>query len=351
LKNKDEIVDAILKEITERKEYLEWERIETIYFGGGTPSLLTASEIEGIIQSVKTNYSVERELEITLEANPDDLSKSKLEELKLAGINRLSIGIQSFSDRDLKWLNRIHDARQAIDCIENAHNTGFDNITIDLIYGIPGQEDSQWIVNLELIKSLGLPHFSAYALTVEPKTTLNHLISTGKIVGVNEEQSSRQFEILQNWCINNDFIAYEISNYGRPGKFSRHNTSYWSGKKYIGVGPSAHSFNTISRQWNVANNVLYLNNIKKGERSFEVEELTLEQQYNEYVMTRIRTIWGCDLNFIHDKFGSAFLHNFNKNAARYIADGLLLIKDNVVILSLAGKLLADKITSDLFEVS
>jgi oxygen-independent coproporphyrinogen III oxidase len=352
LKNKEAVLDAINKEILERTNYAGAEPIETIYFGGGTPSLLSAIEIEKILQAIYRNYPVQTgDIEITLEGNPDDLNKNKISELKSAGINRLSIGIQSFSDNDLKLLNRVHLASQAHTCIEEAQNAGIGNITIDLIYGIPGQDDQTWNKNLDILKSKGLPHFSAYALTVEPKTALDHLVAKKKIAAVNEDQTARHFNMLQQWSTENGYLPYEISNYCLPGKFSRHNTSYWQAKKYIGVGPSAHSFDGTSRQWNIANNSVYIKNVNENLPYFEREELTAEQQYNEYVMTSLRTMWGCSKDRILNDFGEKYLMDFESNASQYIKDNLLLIKDNTVYLTLAGKLLADKISSDLFVVT
>jgi oxygen-independent coproporphyrinogen-3 oxidase len=351
LDDKSQLLEALALEIAGRKDYIGSEAVETIYFGGGTPSLLSEKELETILSTIYKHYSIaEDKIEITLEANPDDLSLSKLKELKNAGINRLSIGVQSFKEQDLNWLNRAHAATQSLQCIENAHAVGFENITIDLIYGIPGQHDEEWMHNLEQVRACNLPHFSAYALTVEPKTALQHMIAKGKTTPTDEEQAARHFLLMQDWAIKNSYLAYEISNYCQPGHYSKHNTSYWQGKKYIGIGPSAHSFDIESRQWNLANNVLYTKNLLKGLGYFEREVLSMEQQYNENVMTSLRTMWGTDKNLIKSRFGQQYLDIFEK-AASQIDPGLVTVKNDIVYLTMAGKLLADGIASDLFSVN
>jgi putative oxygen-independent coproporphyrinogen III oxidase len=351
LNTRDAMLEAILAEIEQRKDYLEGEKIDTIYFGGGTPSLLTMPETEKILNAISKHYSVnDKGIEITLEGNPDDLTSEKLRDLAAAGINRLSIGIQSFQQTDLLWLNRVHDARQSFACIENAQKAGFENITVDLIYGIPGQADAQWEQNLEQVKRFALPHFSAYALTVEPRTALHHMIATKKSASPDEEQAARHFTMMQEWAEQNNFLAYEISNYCRPGYFSRHNSAYWQEKKYIGVGPSAHSYNLASRQWNIANNAAYIRNIKTGQPFFESEILTTDQQYNEYILTSLRTMWGCSKTLILEKFGQQTLDYFKANISEHLKNNLVREKDNAIYLTMAGKLLADNITADLLIV-
>ena len=349
LKTKSELLSTIASELVLRKDYLGDEKIKTIYFGGGTPSLLETSEIKNILETIYQNYDVESDgLEITLEGNPDDLTYPKLQDFFKAGINRLSIGVQSFHDHDLKLLNRVHNAGQSKKCLEDAKQAGFENITIDLIYGIQEQTDEQWIDNLEQLKTFNLPHFSAYSLTIEPKTALEKMIRKGEVENTDDDQSASQFILLQNWAEQNKYIPYEISNYCLPGHFSRHNTGYWTGEKYLGIGPSAHSFNGISRQWNIANNNLYIKNINQGDSYFEIEHLSNITRYNEYVMTSLRTVWGCDLNVIKERFGLQFANAIMKSAAYYVSENLLFVKDDVIRLTLAGKLLADKIISELF---
>src|SRR6185437_15325339 len=349
LKTKSALLEAMSLELVSRKDYLAGEKITTIYFGGGTPSLLETDEIKGVIETIGNNYDVEwNGLEITLEGNPDDLSLMKLKELSDAGINRLSIGVQSFFDNDLKLLHRVHNAGQSTRCLTDALETGFENISIDLIYGIPGQADEQWADNLDQLNKYKLPHFSAYALTVEPKTALEKMILRGKMENVDDDKAARHFVMLQDWAAQNNYIAYEISNYCLSGHFSRHNTGYWSGEKYLGIGPSAHSFNTVSRQWNIANNNLYIKNMQEGAAYYEIESLSNTTMFNEYVMTSLRTVWGCDINIIEKLFGLSFAAAITKSAQRYISNNLLSQDHNIIKLTLAGKLLADKIISDLF---
>jgi putative oxygen-independent coproporphyrinogen III oxidase len=347
-KTKDAFLQALAHEIKHKTNYLAGETVETIYFGGGTPSILETGEIKNILNLIKENYKVIAFPEITLEANPDDLSPEVLQKLKKAGINRLSIGIQSFHEEDIIFLNRAHSAAQSIKCIEDAKKAGFENITIDLIYGIPGQTDEKWLKNLDILRELDIPHFSAYALTVEPKTQLDYLIQKQKLTPVDDEQTSRHFHLLIQWAEANNYIHYEISNFCREGMYSRHNTAYWQGTKYIGAGPSAHSFDLQSRQWNVANNSRYIKNILEGTEYFEKEILTATQKYNEYLMTSLRTLQGCDLLFIEKNFGKEFLEVLHKESAPYIAKNLLLLKDNTIVLSREAKILADGIIADLF---
>ncbi len=349
LQTKSELLDALHLELIHRKNYLSGEKISTIYFGGGTPSLLEVDEIKKIIETIDRNYNLEWDkMEITLEANPDDLKKEKIQDLYSAGINRLSIGVQSFFDTDLKTLHRIHNAEQSHQCIQEAQQSGFDNITIDLIYGVQNQSDDIWMQNLETLKNYNLPHFSAYALTIEPKTAFEKMIRQGKITGTDDDQAARQFLVLQQWANEQNYLAYEISNYCKPGHFSKHNTGYWLGEKYLGAGPSAHSFNTHSRQWNIANNTKYIQSVKNNDPYYEMETLSDISQYNEYVMTSLRTMWGCDISLIRDRFGLAFANEITKSSLRYVSDNLLFKKDHKLLLTLAGKLLADNIISGLF---
>ncbi|MBK9381648.1 MAG: radical SAM family heme chaperone HemW [Chitinophagaceae bacterium] len=343
LRYKNELFTSLLKEIGLQKDYLQPEPVETIYFGGGTPSLGTIDEIHSIILKIQSCFTVSQNAEITLEANPDDITEDKLAGWKEAGINRLSIGIQSFFEEDLLWMNRAHNAKQAIDNLELAKKY-FDNITIDLIYGTPALTNEKWKKNIETAISLNIPHLSCYALTVEPKTPLDKLIKHQKSAGVNPDKQSEQFLLLMQWLEEAGYEHYEISNFAKPGWRSRHNSSYWSGKKYLGIGPSAHSFNKTTRQWNIANNNIYIESINKGEIPFEKEVLTREQQLNEYIMIALRTSEGIDLGSLtNDEVA-----NILKKSKRYIDTLLLKQGNNHLVLTREGKLLADGIAADLF---
>ena len=357
MKKKEEMVLALAKELQLRKGEFEYEIIETIYFGGGTPSRLQIADIRFLIATIYEHYTIVENPEITLEANPDDLSESYLLELKGIGVNRLSIGIQSFFEEDLKLMNRAHDSAQAKKCLEIATRY-FDNISLDLIYGIPdpsqnGEQAKQmsnkrWQQNIETALSFGIPHISSYALTVEPKTALNKLIQTGKVASPNDEVAQEHFMILVETLEANGFVHYELSNFGKENYFSRNNSAYWLGKKYIGIGPSAHSYNGDSRSWNVANNTLYLKALQNDELPNEVEKLTLEDRYNEYIMTGLRTIWGVSLARIEQEFGSPYLDYLKQQSQKFIVDGLLSITDGILKPTLKGKFLTDGIASDLF---
>lgn len=357
MKKKEEMVLALAKELQLRKGEFEYEIIETIYFGGGTPSRLKIADIRFLIATIYEHYTIVENPEITLEANPDDLSESYLLELKRIGVNRLSIGIQSFFEEDLKLMNRAHDSAQAKKCLEIATRY-FDNISLDLIYGItdPTQNGEQakqmsnerWQQNIETALSFGIPHISSYALTVEPKTALNKLIQTGKVASPNDEVAQEHFMILVETLEANGFVHYELSNFGKENYFSRNNSAYWLGKKYIGIGPSAHSYNGDSRSWNVANNTLYLKALQNDELPNEVEKLTLEDRYNEYIMTGLRTIWGVSLDRIEQEFGSQYLDYLKQQSQKFIVDGLLSITDGILKPTLKGKFLTDGIASDLF---
>ncbi len=348
-KNKQQIVSAIASEMNLRKGYLNAESISSIYFGGGTPSILSVDEIKQLLNSVYDNFIVEDNVEITLEANPDDLTIEKINELAQTKINRLSIGIQSFFDDDLIWMNRAHQSKQALDCISNAKKAAFENITIDLIYGMPTLTDEKWIANLEMALSLNIDHISSYALTVENKTALDYLIRQKKTLPVNEEQSARQFEMLISILGKNKFEQYEISNFARNKKYAVHNTSYWKNEIYLGVGPSAHSFNKITRCWNVANNVSYLKAIEQNNPLFETEILTIENRLNEYIMTGLRTIWGCDIQFVESEFGQSYSEKITHEIVKMQSAGLIEIKGDILTLTPKAKLFADKIASDLFQ--
>ncbi|MEG0848779.1 MAG: radical SAM family heme chaperone HemW [Flavobacterium sp.] len=353
MKKKDEMVLALAKEIAMRKNELldsarsDNEIVETIYFGGGTPSVLSNEEIIFLISEVYKNYTVSENPEITLEANPDDLSAERILELSKSPINRLSIGIQSFYEEDLKMMNRAHNSAEAKKCLEEATKY-FDNISLDLIYGIPGMTDEMWKQNIETALSFGVPHISSYALTVEPKTALSKLIQTGKIAEPQDEAASNHFMILVDTLQKNGFVHYELSNFGKENYFSKNNSAYWLGKKYIGIGPSAHSYDGEKRGWNIANNSLYLKAIQNNELPIETEILTISDRYNEYIMTGLRTIWGVSLERIENEFGLEYLNYLKKQSQKFLDDGLLSIENNILKPTPRGKFLTDGIASDLF---
>lgn len=354
MKYKSEIINAILKEIELQKNYLANKNIKTIYFGGGTPSLLNERELNLFFEKINQLFHIEKDAEITLEANPDDLTLEKLRQLKSTPINRLSIGVQSFAEIDLKSMNRAHNVKEAESCIQNAQSLGFNNLTVDLIYGSPSTSNEQWRRNVQKLFDFEIPHLSCYCLTIEPGTALDHFVKRGKAQPVDDEKSAHQFEVLMQMMESNDYHHYEISNFAKPGNYARHNSNYWSGVSYLGVGPSAHSFNGKSRQWNIANNALYLKAIdfdknsinEKGSR-FEVEILSLKQQYNEYIMTALRTMWGCNLGKIRT-WGDDFEKYFLKSSEVFLKNGTLKQDRGSFVLTKKGKLLADNIAMELF---
>jgi len=350
LKKKGEMIDAIIGELIMRKEEFKDEQVATIYFGGGTPSVLSSEEIGKIIEAVYKNYEVIKNPEITLEANPDDLSESKIKEISSSKVNRLSIGIQSFFEKDLKLMNRAHDAEEAKNCLSVA-TRHFENISLDLIYGIPNTTNEEWRANIKTALSFGVPHISSYALTVEPKTALESYIKKGVIDDVNDEQAQEQFLILIDELEKANFVHYELSNFGKEGFFSKNNSSYWQGKKYIGIGPSAHSFNGKERSWNIANNAKYIKAIQQGELPNEVEELSKTDRYNEYVMTGLRTIWGVSLEKVKADFGEDFLKYLEKQSEKYILEELLYIENKTLKATRQGKFLTDGIASNLFKIN
>ncbi|HEV2478706.1 MAG TPA: radical SAM family heme chaperone HemW [Puia sp.] len=327
------------------------ELVETVYFGGGTPSLLEGAELMRIMERLRALFPVAADAEITLESNPDDISLARLAEWRRAGINRLSIGIQSFFEADLQWMNRAHDARQARECIAMAQGEGFGNSSIDLIYGGPTLSDEHWKHNVDTAIGLGIPHLSCYALTVEPRTALDTLIRRHRLADVNPDDQARQFLLLMDWTANAGYEHYEISNFAQPGRRSRHNSAYWQGKTYLGLGPSAHSFNGVSREWNVANNARYTAALSSGniDQIIEKEDLTEMQKLNEYIMTSLRTLEGSDLGYIEKRFGKEASQELEKRAQRYIRAGKLIIAERMM-LTKEGRLLTDGITADLFFV-
>ena len=348
------MVLALVKEIQMRKNELldcarsdKEEVVETIYFGGGTPSRLPIADLRLQIDTIYKNYKVSENPEITLEANPDDLSEEYLIELSKIGINRLSIGIQSFFEEDLVMMNRAHNSAEAKKCLELATKY-FDNISLDLIYGIPGMSNEKWQQNIETALSFGIPHISSYALTVEPKTALNKLIQTGKIGQPKDEVAEEHFQILVETLENNGFVHYELSNFGKENYFSKNNSAYWLGKKYIGIGPSAHSYDGISRSWNVSNNSIYLKSLEENKLPSEIEILSKSDRYNEYIMTGLRTIWGVSLDRIEQEFGNEYLDYLQKQAQKFINDNLLFVESNILKPTKKGKFLTDGIASDLF---
>lgn len=348
LQLKNDFVAALLKETLIQAPYLENNPIETIYFGGGTPSLLPANDIHAVLNEIRAHYQVGSDAEITIETNPDDINSGRLREWKAIGINRLSIGIQSFFEEDLQWMNRAHNAVQAKNCIELAQKEGIGNITIDLIYGTPTLSDEKWKVNIETALSLGVPHLSCYALTVEPSTALHKMIEQNKKEAVDTDKQAGQFLLLMEWLSAAGYEHYEISNFAQPGMRSRHNSAYWQGKPYLGLGPSAHSYNGASRRWNIANNTLYINALQKNELFFEEEILTPSQQLNEFIMISLRTMEGIDLKLVKEKFGESHVKHLLKNSKEYIMANKIVESDDCLRLSNEGKLLADGIAATLF---
>lgn len=369
LKKKDELIDALIKELELRKNELQGQFVETIYFGGGTPSLLKHYEIQSILEAINRHYRVVANPEITLEANPDDLTEEVILQLSESAVNRLSIGIQSFYEDDLKSMNRAHNAEEAKTCLTLATQY-FDNITIDLIYGIPNMSLKKWDENLKIAFDFGVNHISSYALTVEPNTALDNFIKKGKYPPIDEDLALQHFNHLVKKTEEQGFVQYEISNFGKPGYFSQHNTSYWQGKPYLGIGPSAHSFNGEQRSWNVRNNSIYINSLSYDNLPLETETLSTKDKYNEYVMTGLRTIWGVSFDKILNDFGESFLKHIKKSSGKFIDQDLLviasetkqsaemgeiispkdMINNNKLMVTPKGKFLVDGIASELFKV-
>lgn len=322
--------------------------MKTIYFGGGTPSLYSPSEIREIITEITRRFNISDKPEITLEANPDDLTRETLSGFRHAGVNRLSVGIQSFHDDDLLFLNRTHSARQAIGCIRQAQELGFYNISLDLIYGIPGLTSEKWAKNIETAIGLGVPHISAYALTVEPGTAMDLFIRQGKMSTPSDEEALSHFRILTEKLTTAGFLHYEISNFAKNDFFSQHNSNYWKGEPYLGLGPSAHSYNGTSRRWNVSNLTMYLAAINGGENCYEEESLSIAQRYNEFVMTSLRTMWGCSAARVKKEFGPQYYQHLMRESSHHLLAGNLLLAEGFLYVSEKGKFLADGIISDLF---
>lgn len=350
LKTIDDLVDAICIELTLRKDYLVEKKLDSIYLGGGTPSLLKEKHFKQIFDSIEKLYSIDKNAEITIEANPDDINKSFLSSLKDTPVNRLSIGIQSFFDDDLKFMNRAHNAQYAKACVKLAKEFGFNNLSLDLIYGYEGLTNEKWLENIHTAIGLGATHISSYALTVEPKTALANLIKKGALKSLNDEVAAEHFDILTTELCKHNFIHYEVSNFAKEGFIAKHNSNYWKGKPYLGLGPSAHSFNKTTRSWNIANNNTYIASISESKLNFTEEILSTNDLLNEYIMTGLRTIWGCDLNQIELVFGATQKQRIIKDASVFMQNDLLLIENNILRTTQKGKFLADGIASELFVI-
>jgi oxygen-independent coproporphyrinogen-3 oxidase len=350
LKQKDRLINAIVREIDLRKDYLSDHNIETIYFGGGTPSVLNVNEIAKILNQIYRYFSINPDAEITLEANPDDLNTTYLKNLKKLGVNRLSIGVQSFFDEDLRWMNRRHNAQEAENSIKISQDCGFQNLNIDLIYGIPGLTDQRWAQNLDLFLNLDVPHLSAYHLTIEPKTVFGYYKRQGRLTEISENESHLHYEILINTMNLHHYQHYEISNFCKDGYISRHNSNYWKLGKYLGIGPSAHSFNGTSRQWNGSVNTKYMEAIEKGTPLYEIEELSEDDHFNDYLLTGLRTTWGVDREEIFKLFGTKYLQHFEKCLKKLEGTGHIIAGLNRICLTETGMFVSDKIIAGLFRV-
>lgn len=344
---KTEMIQALRSELIMQKDFLENQKIETIYFGGGTPSLLSAEELHFVISEINNYFEVLPSAEITLEANPDDLNPQKVRELKQTSINRFSIGIQSFFEEDLKWMNRAHNSQEAESSIKRVQDAGFENITLDLIYGFPLLNNEKWLSNISRVLDFNVPHISAYSMTVEPATALASFINKGKQQPMNESQSVEQFILLMKHLQHAGFEQYEISNFARPGMISKHNSNYWKGIPYLGIGPSAHSYNGENRSWNISNNAKYIRSIENGDIPAETEVLTIANKMNEYIMTSLRTIWGMDLDFITARFGSDY-YKLVENNLQVVNQDWIKKDQKLVTLTQEGKLYADRIAAELF---
>lgn len=342
------MVEAILSELSTRSNYLGSNEVQTIYFGGGTPSILNYQELSQILYEINSKFKVHPRAEITLECNPDDLIENKTQELFDLGVNRLSIGVQSFDDKVLKFMNRAHSSQDAIESILKAHEVGFKNITADLIYGIPEMTITQWQEQLKQMIALPVQHISAYCLTIESKTVFGALKEQGKLYLPEDEMSLAQFQLMVETLMKNGFEQYEISNFAKDGFQSKHNSSYWLGHSYLGIGPSAHSYNGISREWNISNNPKYIRAIEQGESVNEVEILTERDRINDYILTRLRTIWGIDLNELQLLKGTQSLLEFESEVSKHVQANNLIQNEHIITLSEQGKFIADKIASDLF---
>jgi len=345
---KSAMVDAMIQEIRIRKDYLGGPKLNTIYFGGGTPSTLSENELIRLFEAIHQHFKINPDAEITLEANPEDLTRNYLTHLKELGVNRLSIGIQSFDDENLRYLNRNHDSQQSLKAIWDAQEIGISNISIDIIYGIPGNDLKALARDLSQAIATGAQHISAYSLTIEPKTVFGHRLKKGEMQEIPEQNMASCFEFTHEYLEKNGYIAYETSNFSRPGYESRHNSSYWKQESYLGIGPAAHSFNQLSRQWNVANNANYMKEINVGSIPSEVEILSPENQINEYIMTQLRTHWGVDLNYLREKFQAVQVPFPEEEIHDWVKKGLAEIRNGQLVLVGKGKLVADGLAAQLF---
>ena len=348
LKQADDMVDAICQELKLQFHFLDREPINTVYFGGGTPSLLTENQLKRLMRVIKFEHDLSSNPEITLEANPDDLSAEKLDMFYQHGINRLSIGVQTFHDPHLKWMNRVHRSEQALDTFYAARQAGFENISLDLMYALPHDSHELWLEDLKKIIRLHPEHISSYCLTIEPKTAFGRWVEQEKMPDVDEDYAAEQFEILLQVMEKHGYGQYEISNFAQPGYESQHNSNYWKQEKFLGVGPGAHSFNGIHKHANVRNNAKYLRQIKEGEIPFEVMPMSAEDRLNEYILTSLRTKWGCDLELVRSKYEVDLLEMHEVYLADLLNRGMIDIEEDFIILTNNGKLLADKIAADLF---
>ncbi|MBT7135655.1 MAG: radical SAM family heme chaperone HemW [Polaribacter sp.] len=347
LQKKDEMINSLIRELQIRKNELQNTPIETIYFGGGTPSVLSVDEIQLLMNAIYDTYPVIENPEVTLEANPDDLTEEKISAFSMSPINRLSIGVQSFFEKDLILMNRAHNSQEAKNCLSIATQY-FKNISVDLIYGIPNCTNQEWLENIRMALSFGISHISSYALTVEPKTALESLIKKGKIEMTSDQVAQEQFHLLTDELEKHHFVHYELSNFGKENYFSKNNTAYWLGKSYLGFGPSAHSFDGKKRSWNIRNNVTYIKSLQADQLPIEREVLTKTDQYNEYIMTGLRTIWGVSLQKIEQNFGKNYRTYLQNQSKKYIQQDLLYFEDKILKTTKKGKFLVDGIASDLF---
>lgn len=351
LKHKPELVDALLKEIRLQANYLGNDSLQSIYFGGGTPSLLTQKELNQLFELIFKTFPLSQNLEITLEANPDDLTEDYLKMLRSTPVNRLSVGIQSFHDNELKYLNRLHNAETALAALKRARNRGFESMNMDLIYGIPIATNESWMENLRVFQSLGIDHLSAYNLTREEHTAYDMLIRKGKYAPPDDAQGEVHFKMLLDFCRESGLEQYEISNFAFAQKYALHNTNYWRRKKYLGIGPSAHSFNLLSRSWNTAHLKNYIESVNKGIRPAETEILNLQDQWNEYLMTGFRTKWGVEIDFLRTNFAPQWVHNFELQAEAFIKNGRMLKSSDRYFLTEKGLFFADGIAADFFRTN
>ncbi len=344
------MTDCLVTELTSRVNYLENEPVETIYFGGGTPSLLKQEALKRLLATINTHYTVAGDVEITLEANPDDLSAEKLKSLRAAGINRLSIGLQTFDNELLQFLNRAHNSRQALDCVTLAKDAGFENISLDLIYAIPGENEARLQNDLKQLTDLDVPHVSIYCLTIEEDTALGNWYKKGKIQPVGEDRSASDFLKIMSHLQHHGYDQYEISNFGRPGYYSRHNGSYWQGKRYLGIGPGAHSYDGLHRRFNISHNLKYMKGIESGEKVYEMDELTDTDRMNEFMLVSLRTQWGIDLDRLKNEFGLDLPEVAGDYLRRIREKGLIVMTSSNLRLTQDGKLLADQVAEDLFQL-